>query len=77
LGPSHRIRDKDSIRGVAEGLKHIHSLCIVDGDLKPENILLFFDESQKDKTDGFDRFCLKSLILVIQEYVDHKIHPIK
>jgi serine/threonine protein kinase len=47
------------IRGVAEGLKRIHSLGIVDGDLKPENILLFFDESQKDKTDGFDRFLPK------------------
>ncbi len=37
----------------------MHSLGIVHGDLKLENILLFFDESQKDKTNGFDRFLPK------------------
>jgi serine/threonine protein kinase len=60
--PLTEFEAKHLIRGVAEGLKHMHSLGIAHGDLKPENILLFFDESQKNKTDRFDRFCLKSLI---------------
>jgi serine/threonine protein kinase len=45
---------KHLIRGVAEGLKHMHSLGIAHGDLKPENILLLFDESQKDSVNQSD-----------------------
>jgi serine/threonine protein kinase len=57
--PLEEFEAKHLIRGVAEGLRHMHSLGIAHGDLKPENILLFFDETQEHKIDGFDRFLPK------------------
>jgi serine/threonine protein kinase len=57
--PLEEFEAKHLIRGVAEGLRHMHNLGIAHGDLKPKNILLFFDETQEHKIDGFDQFLPK------------------
>ncbi len=51
--PLEEFEAKHLIRGVTEGLRHMHSLGIAHGDLKLEDILLFFDETQEHKIDGF------------------------
>jgi serine/threonine protein kinase len=61
--PLSELKARHLIRGIAEGLKHLHSIGIAHGDLKPDNILIFRNMLQNETTlrgrERFDRFLPK------------------
>lgn len=61
--PFRELEAQHLIHGIAQGLRHMHSLGIAHGDLKPENILLFWNinrnESQPYNSKRIDRYLPK------------------